>query len=93
MTALPDLIAEADAAPMVKLSARQLANARRARLIPGHLLGRSWFYTLDDLARFVAASRQDNAPCRSTERQSRPAIPSKMGRVVPFSKMAHSLQG
>lgn len=80
----PALLTEPQAAEALQLSTRTLRTLRSEGKLTYVLIGRSVRYTMDDLASFIEASRQDAQPCeKPTRRQS--ARP-KQGKIVPFSQ-------
>ena len=83
----PTLLTETQAAEALSISPRTLRKARQEGRIAHILIGRAVRYTMDDIARFVEASRQDVRPCD----QHRPPAPRRTarhrgGNIVPFSQ-------
>lgn len=78
------LLTEPEAAEALRLSTRTLRKARSEGRLSYVLIGRSVRYTMDDLASFIEASRQDAQPCEKHTRRQIAARP-RSGKIVPFT--------
>lgn len=78
------LLTEPEAAEALRLSTRTLRKARSEGRLTYVLIGRSVRYTMDDLASFIEASRQDAQPCDKHTRRQTTARP-RNGKIVPFT--------
>lgn len=78
------LLTEPEAAEALHLCTRTLRKARQQGKLAYILIGRSVRYTMDDLNRFIEASRQDAGVCKRTTPR-RTIANRKSGNIVPFS--------
>lgn len=78
------LLTEPEAAEALRLSTRTLRKARSEGRLSYVLIGRSVRYTMDDLASFIEASRQDAQPCEKHTRRQIATRP-RSGKIVPFT--------
>ena len=77
----PALLTEDEAAQALKVCTRTLRQARKDGRLTYVLIGRCVRYTMDDLADFIATSRQDTMPKkRAVKRAS-----DRPGKIVPFT--------
>lgn len=77
------LLTEPEAAQALRVCTRTLRKARQEGKLTYVLIGRSVRYTMDDLASFIEASRQDAPPCEKPSR--RVTTRQRNSKIVPFT--------